>query len=292
VPEYTVRQATDDDIQVLADMLTEANRVAWHSEVRNAEQLVEKQHVFLVEEDQRLVGACGIAVGPPRIARIQVCASQERSGSREVMRAALEAVQLVLAEQGVDTLAFIGPEEWMLAGLAAQGFERANTILTLHKHTLRVPDHGNPHVTVRPVRPADLLALVTIDAAAFDALWRNTKETFEEYRAQCSEFCIAELEGMIVGYYCLNVVGRHGHVTRIAVHPRYQGQRIGVRLLAEAIASLEKDGVFGITLNTQQDNERARRLYTWFGFQTLGQEAQVWVLQLLPPALNTGIMEL
>jgi ribosomal-protein-alanine N-acetyltransferase len=273
-------------------MLAEADRVAWHSEVWNAERLVQEQRVFLIEDARQLVGACGIAIGLPSIARIQVCASRGRSRSREVMRAALEAARSTLADQGVETLAFIGPEEWMLAGLAAQGFEQANTIVTLHKHTLRVPDRGNPDVTVRPVRAEDLPALVAIDAAAFVPLWRNTEETFQEYREQCTAFCVAELEGVLAGYYCLNMVGRHGHITRIAVHPRYQGRRIGVRLLAEAIATLAQDGVFGITLNTQRDNERALRLYEWFGFRMLGQEAEVWVLQLLPPGLNSGIMEL
>ncbi len=282
MPDYVVRQAAHDDVQALAEMLTEAERVAWHSEVRNAKRLVEEQHIFLVEDGRRLVGACGITIGLPSVARIQVCASRERSRSREVMRAALEAARPILAGQGVDTLAFIGPEEWVLTGLAAQGFERANTILTLHKRTLRVPDHGSPGVAVRPVCPDDLARLVAIDAAAFAPLWRNTEETFEEYRAQCSELCVAELDGLVVGYYCLNVVGRHGHITRIAVHPRYQGRRIGVRLLAEAIAALAQDGAFGITLNTQQDNERALRLYKWFGFRTLGQEAEVWMLSLLP----------
>jgi ribosomal protein S18 acetylase RimI-like enzyme len=75
------------------------------------------------------------------------------------------------------------------------------------------------------------------------------------------------------------------------VHPRYQGQRIGVRLLAEAIRRLEAAGAYGITLNTQQDNQRALRLYRWFGFRSLGQEAEVLELALLPPALNSGIMK-
>ncbi|MFN2156096.1 MAG: GNAT family N-acetyltransferase [Anaerolineae bacterium] len=282
MPEYVVRQAARDDTEALAEMLAEADRVAWHSELRDAARLVEGQHVFLVEDDRQLAGACGIAIGPSNIARIQVCALRKRTRSREVMHAAIEAAQPILAGQGVDMLAFIGPEEWVFAGLGEQGFKQANTILTLHKHMLRVPDHGNPDVTVRLVRADDLRELVAIDVAAFAPLWRNTEETFEEYRAQCSGFCVAELDGLVVGYYCLNVVGRHGHITRIAVHPRYQGRRIGVRLLAEAIETLAQDGVFGITLNTQQDNERALRLYTWFGFRTLGQEAEVWVLSLLP----------
>jgi ribosomal protein S18 acetylase RimI-like enzyme len=65
-----------------------------------------------------------------------------------------------------------------------------------------------------------------------------------------------------------------------------------VRLLAEAVDSMEAGGAFGITLNTQQDNVRALRLYKWFGFRSLGKEAEVLRLELLPPALNSGIMKI
>jgi ribosomal-protein-alanine N-acetyltransferase len=292
LPEYAVRQATHDDTKALSTLLLEAARVAWYSDVRDAERLIERQRVFLVEDAGRPAGVCGITIGPQSVARIQVFASRERGRAGDVLRAALKTLRSVLSEQGVEALAFIGPDEWLLSELAAQGFERVNTILTLHKHSLRVPDRGNLEAIVRPVQPTDLPGLVAIDEAAFAPLWRNTEEIFREYTEQCTEFCVAELEGTVVGYDCLNVIGRHGHITRIAVHPRYQGRRIGVRLLAEAIAVLAQDGVLGITLNTQQDNERALRLYTWFGFRSLGREAEVLVLRLLPPTLNSGIMEL
>jgi ribosomal protein S18 acetylase RimI-like enzyme len=46
--------------------------------------------------------------------------------------------------------------------------------------------------------------------------------------------------------------------------------------LAECIDYLWRQGVYGITLNTQRDNQRALRLYRWFGFVPLGREAEVW----------------
>jgi len=273
-------------------MLLKAERVAWYSDVRSAEQLIERQDVLLVERAGRLAGICGLAIAPQGVARIQVFASRERWRTWEVLLALLETVPSTLWQEGIETLAFVGPEPWLLAELAAHGFQRVNAILTLHKPSFEVPDHGNRDVVLRPVRSADLSQLVATDEAAFVPLWRNTEETFQEYREQCSDWSVAELEGAIVGYYCLDLSGRHGHITRVVVHPRYQGQRIGVRLLAEAIATLAKGGAFGVTLNTQQDNERALRLYKWFGFRSLGKEAEVMVLQLLPAALNSGIMEL
>jgi ribosomal-protein-alanine N-acetyltransferase len=292
LPETAVRPAARDDVEALAEMLLHADMVAWYPDVKDTERLIERQQVWLVEDAGRPVGACSLAIGPRSVARIQVCASRERGRTGEVVHAVITVLQSTLANQGVETLAFVGSDGWLLAELAAQGFERVNTILTLHKHSLRVPDRGNPDVVVRPVRPAELGDLVAIDEAAFVPLWRHTKEMFRDYQEQCNDFSVAELKGKVVGYYCLSQVGRHGHITRIAVHPRYQGQRIGVRLLAEAIAALAQGGVFGITLNTQQDNQRALRLYEWFGFRSLGQEAEVMALQLLLPTVNSGIMEL
>ena len=290
--EYAVRRATRDDVDAISEMLLKAERVAWYSDVRSAEQLIERQDVLLMKHGGRLAGICSLVIAPQGVARIQVFASRERRRTKEVLRALLKTVPSTLWEEGVEMVAFVGPDRWLLAELAAHGFQRANAVLTLHKQSFEVPDHGNRGVIVRSVRPADLSQLVAIDKAAFVPLWRNTEETFQEYREQCSDWGVAELEGTIVGYYCLNLSGRHGHITRVVVHPRYQGRRIGVRLLAEAIATLAKGGAFGVTLNTQQDNERALRLYKWFGFRSLGKEADVMVLQLLPAALNSGIMEL
>jgi len=66
-----------------------------------------------------------------------------------------------------------------------------------------------------------------------------------------------------------------GYVARVAVHPRAQDQRIGARLLAEAIRFFRMRRVSSIVLNTQKDNHRAQRLYHWFGFQPVRQEALV-----------------
>jgi len=78
-----------------------------------------------------------------------------------------------------------------------------------------------------------------------------------------------------VGYQFNDLDGEHGHLTRIAVHPNFQGQGIGVRLMAEAMDFFQAVGVKVITLNTQRDNFAARRLYRWFGFHRLDEEALV-----------------
>jgi len=88
-------------------------------------------------------------------------------------------------------------------------------------------------------------------------------------------FVVAELDGVVVGYQFSNLMGDEGYLARVAVHPDYQGRGIGTRLVAEAIAFLKKEGGRVITLNTQRDNQPSQRLYRWFGFELVGEEAVV-----------------
>jgi ribosomal protein S18 acetylase RimI-like enzyme len=179
----------------------------------------------------------------------------------------------------VTTLAFVGVERWLLDGLATNDFAQINTVVTLQKTGWDVPSLGNRALVVRPATESDSPAILDIDRQAFKPLWRNTPLTLSEFMHTCPYFTVAELEQQMVGYAYASLTGRHGHLTRIAVHPRAHGQQIGVRLLADVVHFFADQRVFGITVNTQQDNVRARRLYEWFGFVLLGQEAQVWAIK-------------
>jgi ribosomal-protein-alanine N-acetyltransferase len=235
--------------------------------------------LWLVETGRGVVCACGLAVAPPTVAQIQACALADGVQANEMINVLLPAVQRDLCVRGVETLAYVGIVEWLLEALLADGFEQINTIVAMQKSNWRVPDRGSQEVLVRPVQEDDLEAILDIDQAAFVPLWRNTMQSLIECLST-SFFRVADCAGQVTGYVCLMMLGRHAHLSRVAVHPAYQGRRIGTRLLSEALAYCQAQEAFGITLNTQRDNDRARRLYEWFGFQTLGTEAHVLVSHL------------
>jgi ribosomal-protein-alanine N-acetyltransferase len=144
-----------------------------------------------------------------------------------------------------------------------------------------VPEQGNTRVSVRPVQATDLEDVLALDERAFVPLWRTDRPTLTEQLSQSPYFVVAEWENRMVGYAYASLTGRHGHLTRLVVDPALQGQRIGARLLAECIKFFSRQGVYGVTLNTQKDNTQALRLYHWFGFTLLGREAEVWTCPLL-----------
>jgi ribosomal protein S18 acetylase RimI-like enzyme len=70
------------------------------------------------------------------------------------------------------------------------------------------------------------------------------------------------------------------HLNRIAVHPAHHGRGIGAALLYDALHTFWRQGVEHVSLNTQSDNQESQRLYRRFGFETTGDYATVWELQL------------
>ena len=120
---------------------------------------------------------------------------------------------------------------------------------------------------IRPVDlKRDLEALLHIEAACFEDLWRYDTISFTDIAATHPYFVVAELNGNVVGYQFNALDADYGYLIRIAVHPSASGQGIGVRLMAEAVHFFQEAHVTRIMLNTQEDNTHAHRLYEWFGF--------------------------
>jgi ribosomal-protein-alanine N-acetyltransferase len=185
-----------------------------------------------------------------------------------------------LLDSGITQIAYLGVEPWLIALLAENGFTRKGSVITMQKADKTVPEWGNRDAHVRPALASDLTDILSVDERAFVPLWRTDAPTLTEQLSHSPFFVIAALGQRVVGYAYVSLTGRHGHLTRLVVDPGVQGARIGVRLLAECIHFFQHQGVYGITLNTQQDNARARSLYRWFGFVLLGQEAEVWLSTL------------
>ena len=276
----TARLATPDDGKAIDDAVHKADRLVLHTQWSGAANAARTHDLYLIEAERRIECVLGLFIGPSTVAHIRVFALCGDWSADEGLSILRPFVTRTLRGRCVETLAFVGPEQWLIGALVKAGFRLRNTIVALQKTDMRVPDPGNPRVTVRQATPSDFSAILEIDRAAFDVLWWNTSATLAQWLSDSAYFVVAEGNGRVVGYQCASLEGRHAHVSRIAVHPRYHGQHIGVRLLAEAMSFFERERVFGVTLNTQQDNEDGCRLYEWFGFRVLGEEAQVLVLDV------------
>ena len=158
----------------------------------------------------------------------------------------------------------------------ASGFHPYRLLYSYDKFDFTLPTPGNLQVTVRPVNipkgwqssadTGDMAALLAIEEACFEDLWRYDDSAFRDIAATHPYFVVAELNGRVVGYQFNTVDGEYGYLIRIAVHPAFSGKGIGARLMADAIRFFQSEHVSRIMLNTQEENVHAHRLYEWFGF--------------------------
>ncbi|WP_069803932.1 GNAT family N-acetyltransferase [Thermogemmatispora onikobensis] len=230
------------------------------------------------------------AVNPPVawIGGFGVSWSEHRRAFEHLDRL-LAYLQPGLQARGVTQLYYSGndlDQDWLRTPLLRRGFELHALLYAYDKFDYRVPTSGNQEITVRSVRSSDFEALCEIERLCFAPLWRYDAPAFADIAATHPYFVVAELAGQIVGYQFNTVDEGYGYLIRIAVHPAFNGQGIGARLMAEAISFFAGAHVRRIMLNTQEDNQRAHRLYEWFGFVRMPQRG--FILRKELPAMNTS----
>ena len=187
----------------------------------------------------------------------------------------LEQLSSHLILRGVRYLHYSGNDarhDWLRSTLLIRGFVPYRELYSYDKYDFNVPTSGNQQITVRPVHLLrDMPALLVIEEACFEDLWRYDSIAFSDIVATHPYFVVAELNGQVVAYQFNTIDVDAGYLVRIAVHPSVNGQGIGARLMTEAINFFARERVLRIMLNTQDDNTHAHHLYEWFGFVRIPQ---------------------
>ncbi len=129
------------------------------------------------------------------------------------------------------------------------------------------PDHLV--VEADPISLEDLLA---IDAAAFSPFWRFDKAGMREAMnatGRSSVLIIRDADGGAAGFAIVGYGAAISYLQRVAVHPQWQGQRMGRSMVRVAARKARAAGARVMLLNTQIDNYAAIRMYETEGYVTL-----------------------
>jgi ribosomal-protein-alanine N-acetyltransferase len=207
----------------------------------------------------------------------------ESSSYLKLLDMLLEHLRKHLIIRGARYLYYSGNDmhnDWLRDTLLPRGFAPYRLLYAYDKFDYSVPATGNLQVKLRPVETHDIPALLAIEEACFEDLWRYDALSFADIAATHPYFVVAELNGKVIGYQFNALDGEFGYLVRIAVHPSASGEGIGVRLMSEAIEFFKKARVLRIMLNSQDDNIRAHRLYEWFGFERIQEVGFVLRKQL------------
>jgi mycothiol synthase len=124
-------------------------------------------------------------------------------------------------------------------------------------------------VRLREYRPSDEHAWAAMHNATLIRDREFAHETAESLASQLrSPDCtlwLAEVDAP-VGYCFVQLRGERGYVHEIGVLAAWSGRGIGAALLCRGIETLRKRGATRIALATEDDNDRAQRLYARRGF--------------------------
>ena len=135
------------------------------------------------------------------------------------------------------------------------------------------PGPPTSDLTVRPMRQADLDAVMAIERRSFTAPWEES--TFRGLmRRPSASLLVAERAGEVVGYSVTWFAADEAELGDIAVLPELRGQGLGRHILGEAVAAARKRGTRSLYLEVREANQVARQLYHSAGFEVVGVRKQ------------------
>lgn len=273
--DITVRQAREADIGSIMDLLQTARRRHVPFGREDLPGLLQEGWTFIVDSPYGLLGVLVVKEAGPGWGLIRALALVDGLPSVLGLRRLVAHACEVLAQHHMHTLYCLLSESWLQAPLEASGFRVTERIVVLYRESDRIPPVPEGPAWLRPMQQEELEVVVELDAAAFPERWHYSRPVLTSMLAMGSRFSVAIMHQKIVGYACVDLHQDIGHIVRLAVHPAYQHQGIGRQLLLEAMAYLKAAGAVRLTVNTQQSNRRALRLYRSLGFRPLGRTIPV-----------------
>ena len=270
------RPAAAHDLPAIASLGYQSARRYLTSTLEEALDLVAQEPTAVLEYEGRVVAAAqaGWRVAPN--AWLRSILIDSRIEARAALPPLIGALHQLLPVRGISAI-YVTLDEWSAPWLRRPlddlGYEQIMSVIGYDKLSMAVPSEGNPGVVVRQARADDLQAVLQIDMACFPTPWVKGEEILGPALISAPYFSVAEFSGTIIGYTYVTIYqdGRHAHLVRIATVPTHQGSGVGVRLLAEVVRFCRHREITLLSLNTQDYNQYAQRLYEWFGFERTGE---------------------
>jgi ribosomal-protein-alanine N-acetyltransferase len=130
------------------------------------------------------------------------------------------------------------------------------------------PDDLDVHVV--GMRRRHLRGVLRIEGQVAPRPWTTSLFLSELALRSSRAYFVARVGRDIVGYGGLMMTLDDGHVTTLAVDPRWHRHKIGTRLLMALAREGIVRGATGLTLEVRLSNLGAQALYRRFGFEPVG----------------------
>ena len=122
------------------------------------------------------------------------------------------------------------------------------------------------NVKIEEMRPEHLNGVMVVENLSFRIPWSRNSFLEEITTNRLAVYFVAVLQGEVIGYGGFWGICDEGHITNIAVLPKYRKQHIGSGILENLIRECKNEDIVAMTLEVRRSNISAQILYRKFGF--------------------------
>jgi ribosomal-protein-alanine N-acetyltransferase len=137
-----------------------------------------------------------------------------------------------------------------------------------------------PEASLRPMREADLDAVMRIEERAYPFPW--TPGIFRDCLRAGYPMWLQQEGDAIVGYGVLSIAAQEAHVLNLCTAPGCEGRGLGRRMLHALLRIARANGAQRVFLEVRPSNPRAILLYERNGFNEIGRRPRYY------PATGNG----
>ena len=122
---------------------------------------------------------------------------------------------------------------------------------------------------IREMTTSDIPGVLEIEKTLQGRQWTG-KAFAESLQQEYTFFYVAEEEGAIAGYCCIERLYEEAEIVNVAVDPQLRRRGIGDELLGWALEEEAAAGTIRVVLEVRRSNQAAIRLYEKAGFTEIG----------------------
>ena len=122
-------------------------------------------------------------------------------------------------------------------------------------------------IEVRDMTDSDLPQVMEIENLCFKAPWPEKDINVELHDNAFSVMQVITVDDKVVGFCDYWNTFETGTICQIAIHPQYQHQKLGSKLLDEVIKDAKAKKIRTLTLEVRENNKKAITFYEKFGFK-------------------------
>ena len=131
-----------------------------------------------------------------------------------------------------------------------------------------------PSPSLRPMREADLPAVMAIEQRAYEFPW--TQGVFRDCLLANHPSWVLAQDGALLGYAVISIAAGEAHVLNLCTAPEAQGRGHGRRLLRAILQLARGRGAQRVFLEVRPSNKPAIALYHDEGFNEIGRRPRYY----------------